>query len=310
MKKIITITEPISRNWTDEAVWLDATAGCIAVNTADGTILPSQYSGHNPHNFREKQQLCVKVDLRADEELKIAVQPGTAEGITNSFNVKTGTDYIEISNGILTVKLPQSQAFDPGWAPGPVLTLSNNGKVHGNGTWGSSQFAGRIETTVLDAGPLFARWIVLYIQDGKEQARYDCKLWAGEDYIHIVESTRLDAGMTFKFDMSGDDSPTGWFTFGGGEQVTVVRGPLDTPPSPKGCKRDNEIIHIDFHSCHFQMSYTWGGFSLSDNCAIGISELNSGSWVYPSRNRIKALLNEDGGVYWQLPANGGKRNTH
>jgi hypothetical protein len=308
MKKIITVTEPISRDWNDEAIWIDAAAGSVAVNAADGTQLPSQFSGHNPYDFREEQRLCVKVNLLADQVLDIAVQPGTPINTANLFCVNEISNEIEISNGILSVIVPQSQSFDPGYAPGPVLSLSLNGKRHGKGSLGKSEYTGRIETAVIDVGPLFARWITRYIQDGKEQARYDCKLWAGEDFIHISESSRLDAGMIFHFEMAGCDTPNEWFSYGGGEQVAVVRGNLDNPPSPKGCKRDNELIHIDFHSCHFQMSYTWGGFILNDDTTIGIVELNSGLWEYPSRNRIKAMLNDDGGVSWLLPANGGKKD--
>ncbi len=308
MKNIITITEPISRSWNNESVWLDAEPGYMAVDASTGQALPAQLCGTNPNNFRDKQQLCVNVNLSPDQVVNIELCPGEPADIDNNFAVKDLTCCYEISNGVLSVIIPQSQSFDPGWAPGPVLAMKyGDNRWCGKGTFGCYEFAGRLETVVIDAGPLFARWITRYLLDGMVLASYDCRLWAGEDFIHFSENSRLRAGMEFRFELSGDDLPMEWFSYGGGEQSTVVRGTLDNQPSPKGCKRENEVIHIDFNSGHFQMSYTWAGFLLDNDLAIGITELNGGMWEYPGLGRIRAMQHDDGGVYWLLTANGGTR---
>ncbi len=295
MTTTFSIREPIGRPWRDELIWLplpDAGPGRV-VNAGTGEALPTQVAG---------TQVCVRVSLAPDEHLQLRVEPGAVAAVASPFTV----DEQQVSNGVITARLPATGSFDPGAAPGPVVALQRHGRWIGQGVWGTCDFTGRIETTITDRGPLFARWVTRYIVAGQVFARYECTLYAGEDFVRVRDETKLGAGMAFRFRLTGPDAPTEWFTYGGGEADNVVRGTLDNPPDHKGRERGNEFLHIDFNSAHFQMSYTWVGFIVNDQAALGICELRGGHWEMPGRNRIRVLRTTNG-VAFVFPADGGSK---
>ena len=302
MKDIITIAEPIGREWTDELICipLPAPAAVHVVNAATGAPLPSQASATPP---------CVyaRVSLRPGERLNLHVEPAAAPGRQSPFTIDHSPSAIAIANDRLAVEIPVSGPFDPGEAPGPVLRLRRTADAAwlGQGVWGPSDFTGRVETTILDRGPLFARWLTRYIVGGEEWARYECRLLAGEDFVWVRDATRLAAGRSFRFRLAGQDAPSEWFTLGGGEQASVARGPMTAPPPRRGRERTDEFVHVDFHSGHFQMSYSWAGF-LCGGTAVGVCELNGGHWQIPGRNRILAMCRGDG-IELRFPADGGAK---
>lgn len=310
---VVTIREPIGYAWQREPVWLDLPrrGPAVVVDADTGVAVPSQTTGvYTPDGVEEPPRICALVDLAPDQTLRLEARSDTAAASADPgpFAVAAAPGEWIIGNGCIRVRIPQSGAFGPGSAPGPVLAMQRHGDARwsGSGTWGPTPCAGRIETTIIDRGPLFARWVTRYLGGGFEEAAYDVTLWAGEDFLHVRDRSLLDAGREFGFALAGSDAPAEWFIFGGGEQVQVVRGPLSAPPSPKGVTRPGELIHVDFHSGHHQMSYTWCGFLRPGAPAIGLSELNGGHWQIPGRNRIKVRRATDG-VVLAFPANGGSK---
>jgi hypothetical protein len=96
------------------------------------------------------------VNLAANVTLQLRLEPGASANVASPFTVEES----QISSGVIAVRLPSSGSFDRGEVPGPVVALQRNGQWIGKGVWGTSVFTGRIEATVTDRGPLFARWIV------------------------------------------------------------------------------------------------------------------------------------------------------
>ena len=221
------IVEPIGQAWQDELVSLPfPTPGpARVVNVATGMPLPSQISG---------EKVWTRVSLRPDERLELRVEPGESAAIANPFTFDEAESALVVSNGRIAARVPRGGAFDAGEAPGPILSLRRGGQWIGRGLWGESTSAGRIETTVTDRGPLFAEWLTRYIVGGRELASYRCTLHDGEDFARIRDKSTSAAGMAFRFRLTGRDAPKEWFTYGGGEAVNVVRGPMDQPPLPQG----------------------------------------------------------------------------
>jgi hypothetical protein len=313
----VTLTEPIGHRWVDELIWVDLPdAGPVqAVEVGSGRPLPTQVCGRAVvQGALEPARACVRVTLEPDCQLTLALLPGT-RGACRAYPPlpdgapAAGADEVSLCLAVddhLAVQVPASQPFQAGEAPGPIVALRPAGHAAwvGQGLWGPCPFAGRLETTVLDRGPLYARWIVRYLVGGQEWATYDCRVVAGEAFVEVRDTSRRGAGMAFRFLLTGEEAPTQWFTHGGGEFGNVTCRPLAEPPDPKGQARAGELIHLDFHSGHFQMSYTWAGLVLADGVAVAVTELHGSTWELPGRNRIRALRLGDG-VAWHFPADGG-----
>ncbi len=304
-----TIREPIGHTWQDELVWLplEHAAAVQAVDCATGAKLPSQVVG---------QKLVVRVSLQPGQRLELKAVPCRTPSVPSPFTVCAGgPDVTEISNGTLAVRVPASAGFTAHAAPGPVLAMAhlvgvkpgNAPRWVGRGSWGDMVFMGRVETELLDCGPLLARWSTRYLVGGVELAHYELQLLAGTDFVQVTDRTKLGAGLAFRFELTGVDAPAEWFSFGGGEATDVRRGPIGQPPARKGCARPGEILHIDFHSGHTQMSYTWAGFLRPGLPAVGICELHGGQWQIPGRNRIRVMAQGDG-LACVFAVNGGSKS--
>jgi hypothetical protein len=85
-----------------------------------------------------------------------------------------------------------------------------------------------------------------------------------------------------------------------------LRRPLSERPDQKGQNRKDEFVHIDFSSGHFQMSYTWAGFILPGQTALGVTELNGGHWKIPGRNRIR-VCRQGNDLEFVFPSHGGSK---
>ena len=313
---MISIREPIGHHWRDELIWLAAPhlgpllgeAGVVNAHT--GHSLPCQLvhdtweEGANGH-----RRMCVRIDLEPDAEIALDFSPERNGDTRNPFSMHLTTmDGIacwEINNGRTHIRVPASQDFDAGTTHGPIMAVrrEENSLWHGRGLWGASEFLGRIETEIIDKGPLYARWIVRYIVGGKQLALYEMRLVAGEDFVHVRDETCLGAGAMFCFRLEGEQCPTDWYTRGGGE-MAGAHARLRDAPMRIGPDRPGELLHIDFHSGHFQMSYTWAGFWRQDGPIVGICEFNGGKWAWPGRNRIRVMQEADA-LEMRFPCDGG-----
>ena len=199
-------------------------------------------------------------------------------------------------------------SFNAGTVPGPLLAVRRAADKAwaGQGYWGPAESCGRIDTDIIEQGPLFVRWRTRYLLGGRELARYEMTLLADEDFVQVREATAPDTGMAFRFVLSGADAPRYWCTHGGGEQVKLLRGEVSAPPPRLGLIRPGVFVNIDFQSGHFQSSYAWLGLWRDGGPLIGVAELRGGHWQLPGRNRI-SVHQEEAGLAWYFAANGGSR---
>ncbi len=281
------IQEPLGRAWSDELVRFPTPGPGLwrAVDVASGESLPSQVA---------EDGVWARVSLAPDQRLVLRLEP-SALPAPQPFRIEEEPGFLVIHHGTFAVRVPSRGNFEARAMPGPVAALRRGNKWIGRGTF---PFAGTVETTILSSGPLFARWITRY----GERAAYEATLVAGEDFVRVRDTSETGDGLAFRFHIA---APTEWFTRGFGEDESVLRGPMERPPPRLGIAREGELAHVDFHSGHFQMSFTWMGL-VAGGHAVGVSEWNGGEWKLPGRNRIR-LLRAGDGVDFVFPANGGSK---
>lgn len=312
----VTLVEPVGRAWHDEIVILDCADGFSAArDEVTGERLPSQVFHEGARDgFAGRRRLAVRLSLAPGQTRRLdLVSPAAEVSGNGGFSMRVvergEVACHELANERLVVAIPASQPFNASErVPGPVLALrrARDEGWTGEGTWGPAKGCGRIETTFTDSGPLFARWSVCYHVGGREIARYEMTLLAGADFVQVREETALDAGAAFRFEMTGRDAPQYWCTHGGGEFVKVGSGSVAVPPPRKGLERPADFMHLDFHSGHFQVSYTWAGLWREGGPLVGVTELRGGRWRLPGRNRIR-IRRCEGGLVWHFAAEGGSR---
>ncbi len=217
-----------------------------------GEWLPAQVTTIGAENgLPGERRLAVRLSLAPGQVRQIHFMcepaPTTATPFTLSESEVHGTRCCIIANSRLTVAVPCAMSFAAGAVPGALVAVRRAADKTwvGQGSWGPADCCGRLETDMLDQGPLFVRWCTRYLLGGRECARYEMTLFAGEDFVLVREATALDAGeqsgtvlpgrgMAFRFLLTGADAPQYWCSHGGGEQVKVLRGPLSAPPPRMG----------------------------------------------------------------------------
>lgn len=296
---LATITEPIDVSWQNELIVLEVADPAIQgiCNQASGAVLPAQVLNSRP-GTAEPRRLAVQVQLAPRETLTLDAGPAVSGA--NPFTVTEQSDRLEISNGCLRVHVPRSGDFSTGMVNGPIISMGRvaSDRMWGQGQWGPAAFAGRIETIVLDSGPLLCRWVVRYLIGGSEMVSYDCLLHADTDFVWVRERSPLSVQhhpdpVAFNFRLSGEDAPEHWFTYGGGEAERTRQDTLNHPPERRGIPRPGELMHVDFNSGHNQMSWPWAGFWREHGPVLGVTELRGGHWEFPGLNRISILGGED-----------------
>ncbi len=313
---MVEIAEPIGYGWDDEIIYLPCGgAERSAVDSETGELLPSQrLEGKSLEGLPADPMLAVKISLKPRERRRMELvsdrEYPSADAVVSAVESELrGMPVHVFGNGRISAAVPKSQPFNSAFShPGPVLALRRGADKDwtGRGEIGPFPSCGRVETVLLEKGPLLIRWLTRYFMGGWVQAAYESTIFAGEDFIMLREKSMLDAGIAFSFRLVDADAPQFWCTHGGGEFVKVSQGPVSKPPTRMGLERPGEFIHIDFNSGHFQMSYSWAGLWREGGPLVGVAELRGGHWQMPGRNRI-ILRKEEKGLSWNFPASGGSR---
>ncbi|MCX7934725.1 MAG: hypothetical protein N3A66_05645, partial [Planctomycetota bacterium] len=164
MSETICVREPIGIAWQDEVIWLPlaSRAPVRVFRVGASQPLASQLAGsYRPDGMKEPPRVAVRLSLQPDEEAQLRIEAAEEKEAAGPFTFHFDKNEIRIANGRLEVRAPASAAFDPGEVPGPIIALRRSADAawFGRGSWGPTAFAGRIETIIVDRGPLYARWI-------------------------------------------------------------------------------------------------------------------------------------------------------
>lgn len=239
------------------------------------------------------------IDLEAGETLELTLEKPKSPDRT--FQVTRDDQEWRIANGLIEVRVPNSQPFQGGQIPPPVLSgRIAGGDWFGQGCITGSTYVGEIHTELLVEGPVFARWTHRVSLGGKTAAHFVCTLYRGADFVWIEDESSTDFAIFFEYVLSGKNAPDRLVSRGAGEHPQRVTEILYA--------RAGKIFQVDFNSGWHQMSQSWCGLFCKDaSTMLGVMELRGGSWRKVGRNRIEVHESLSRSVTLRAPLRGGAK---
>lgn len=261
--------------------------------------------------------------LRANDSTLPAITPD--KSVHPSVQIREEAGTLLLDTGALQARLPLSQEIKAGEeAPGPLLALND-----GKGWAGRSRIVSprkavqKIDTELLDRGPLFARARVTYTFAGNATYTVTIKATQGYNFVEVLEQMEgLPKEDGASFEMAWTDLP-----------LTHRRGgePIDKPHTLYFRGEDPHFIGPDgvenpAKEFYFRLGHVAADNTINitaadftnqpDGRAVGIAVLDGAKWndreyaIWAANETLAVRFRyTDSVLHWQLPLASGSRET-
>ncbi|HEY3417811.1 MAG TPA: hypothetical protein VGM23_13080, partial [Armatimonadota bacterium] len=180
------LSDHLAHTWENELVTfpiVDLPAGPLAIVDETGVLRPCQISAGRVSFVVDRLPA-----LGSREFMLVARETPTSPVV-----VKESAGVVELSNGLISLRLPASQAASP-TLPGPLL-----GVRRGDGPWiggGRIHFSSHLvpeamETCEVESGALWTTWQVAYRCAGGERYTLTVRLYADKPVAEFTEESSL-----------------------------------------------------------------------------------------------------------------------
>ncbi|MEI6679055.1 MAG: hypothetical protein WCL21_10640, partial [Mariniphaga sp.] len=223
----------------------------ILADQKSGKQLPFQFSGvEKSADGKTKAILNLMADMPAGGSFDLVLKKGSLQNF-DKIRVEQKEKEVFIQSDLLSVWLPVSQDHATDFLPGPVLSISMNGKSR----MGSSSFqAGgkklqKLDSKIVSDGPLFAEAEVKYLFADGSTYQANIRCIKGYDFIELNEKINgFSAGSKTFWEM-------GWTGFSPTHRQ-APNHPYGNPKDTPGFKRyDWEKVGQNMLDSHHGITY-------------------------------------------------------
>jgi len=311
---VFRIREHLSHTWTDELVGFSIdpaeTRPPKAVQDETGNVIPCQVISNS-----EMCRVYFTVDrLPALSERSFTlITNGKPQHHDSPLSVRVTDGTVEISNGLISVRIPGSTA-KPSPAPPPVVSVRR-----GKGPWigqGRMTFSRhlelqRVESREITSGPLWVEWEIRYICADTQVYTVRLKLYAAKPYVEITEKSELCRDSHWEFSVREGLMPDHTWTH------------------PRQVDADNpkRLRAIDYAALNEQENLgaiqlpVYGGIWIANDYyyfaflnrrtgkrdLVAVAGVNGGMWTYPYENQIDIEIAPDKDAFYRFSIKAGVR---
>ena len=311
---VLEVRDHLDHAWRHEYVGFDVAAlprdACLAVQDEEGVLWPCQVS-----NGTEGARVYFIVDelpalgsrryalVAAEEGPGAREQPPSAEA--------EGREIV-LANGLVSLRVPAA-AERPWPIPAPVLSVRRGGGPwigEGRVGWSPDLLLARIESDLIESGPLWLSWRVRYVCDNGADYVVTLRLFAGRSEVEITEESTLCRAACWELSVRPGLAPTHGWTHP--HQVSRSQParlmPIDYVRAAE--KPNLGAIQLPIYSGiwvaddYYYFAFLNDGDSLDCVAAAGV---DGGFWDYPYENQIDIETAPGGDAFFRLSIKAGHR---
>jgi hypothetical protein len=158
----------------------------ILINQQTGKQIPFQIIPVSPD--RKKVTLYFMSDLPSKGEYNFVLQKGQPEQF-KPVSIEKGSDSYQITTDRFSVRIPSSRSSISSDIPGPVMSISKDGKDWKGRSFFDSHagMLNNLEVQLISEGPLFAEFLLTYTFSGNSEYKVWIRCVEGYDFIEMKE---------------------------------------------------------------------------------------------------------------------------